>query len=293
MSWCASRYAIEMGRVACLKLSVTHEKCLLGEDGFIQLMIAVAMRSAEPLVQYKDSIRRRTNDGRTALMIAVYSNNIPAIKHLIASEKGMQRPDGRTALMIAAEKDSAEACRLLAPHESGIRISSNIHLSNKQEIGKPVALMLAIVAKSVRCLKWLGEYEKKMTETKQQMTSLMIAAQVGHVEAVQVLRSAEAGEQDSLGWTALMHAAAWDHPNIVKYLVPYELDLVDENDQSALDLAVKYGQLSCIRILAPACAPQFGEAALQKLAAGSTAPAALRPEIQSEICRYLGLGRVK
>lgn len=52
-----------------------------------------------------------------------------------------------------------------------------------------------------------------------------------------------------------MHAAAWDHPNIVKYLVPYELDLVDENDQSALDLAVKYGQLSCIRILAPACAP--------------------------------------
>ena len=88
-----------------------------------------------------------------------------------------------------------------------------------------------------------------------------------------------------------MHATAWDHPNIVKYLVSYELDLVDENDQSVLDLAVKYGQLSCIRILAPACAPQFGEVALQKLSTVSTVPATVRSEIQSEIRRYLDLGK--
>ena len=289
--WCASRYAIEMGRVSCLKLLIAHEKSLLEEDGFTPLMMAVATCSAEPLVQYKDNIRRRTKDGHTALMIAVYSNNISAVKHLLASEKGMRRPDGRTALMIAAEKDNAEACRLLVSYESGIRISSDIRLSNKQEIGKPVALMLAIAAKSVRCLKWLSEYERRLTETKQQMTSLMIAAQVGHIEAVQVLRGDEAGEQDSLGWTALMHATAWDHPNIVKYLVSYELDLVDENDQSVLDLAVKYGQLSCIRILAPACAPQFGEVALQKLSTVSTVPATVRSEIQSEIRRYLDLGK--
>lgn len=288
--WCASRYAIEMGNVACLSLLIEYERALLEEDGFTALMIAVALRSPEAITQYKDNIRKRTKDGNTALMIAVYSHNIPAMKQLLVNEKGMRRPDGRTALMIAAEKDNAEACKILAPHESGVRLSSNVYLSNKQEIGKPVALMLAIQAKSVRCLRWLSEYEKTLTETKQQMTSLMIAAQIGHVEAVQVLRAVEAGEQDSLGWTALMHATAWDHPNIVKYLVPYEFDLVDESDQSVLDLAVKYEQLSCIRVLAPACAPQFGEAALQKLNS-SRIHEPIRTEIHSEICRYLNAAK--
>lgn len=288
--WCASRYAIEMGNVACLNLLIEHERSLLEEDGFTPLMIAVALHSADPITKYKDNIRKHTKDGNTALMIAVYSHNTSAMKQLLISEKGMRRPDGRTALMIAAEKDNAEACRILAPHESGVRLSSDIQLTNKQEIGKPVALMLAVRAKSVRCLRWLSEYEKNLTETKQQMTSLMIAAQIGHIEAVQVLRAVEAGEQDSLGWTALMHATAWDHLNVVRYLVPYEFDLVDENDQSVLDLAVKYEQLSCIKALAPACAPQFGEAALRKLDA-SRAREAIRAEIHSEIRRYLRFGQ--
>ncbi|ESU39865.1 Hypothetical protein GSB_155272 [Giardia duodenalis] len=48
---------------------------------------------------------------------------------------------------------------------------------------------------------------------------------------------------------------------------------------------------TALRILAPACASQFEESALQKLSTVSTVPATVRSEIQSEIRRYLDLGK--
>lgn len=68
-------------------------------------------------------------------------------------------------------------------------------------------------------------------------TALMMAAQNGHEQCVQLLVPFELKIQDDMGWTALMSAAQAGHLNCVKLLLG-EAEIYNSENCTALDIAL-------------------------------------------------------
>ncbi|TNJ27051.1 Ankyrin repeat protein 1 [Giardia muris] len=268
---CAAEHAVLCGNAEGFRTLYTLEQQLLKEDGFTELMLAVAQFS--PLTEELIAMgaRQRTRSGLTALMVAVYMNNLEAVQELLTSEKGMINNEGYTALMLAAKSGRDKACGLLAPEEAGIRFAASFPCA-KKEVGNPTALMLAVIEERNACVRALAPYEASISETEHGMTALMIAACCGNSEAVRLLRDTEAEEQDNCGWTALIHATTSDQTEIVRCLADYEFDIVDEGGRSALEWAVHSGQAECVSILAPSSARIYGAQALNGIPRWLDAP---------------------
>ncbi|EFO64473.1 Kinase, NEK [Giardia lamblia P15] len=85
----------------------------------------------------------------------------------------------------------------------------------------------------------------------QGMTALMHAARQGHTGPVELLVEREKGLQDKNGWTALMHAAYNNRPEVVEILAPHEHGKRNNNNQTALMMAVENGNAEIASLLAP------------------------------------------
>ncbi|EFO63879.1 Protein 21.1 [Giardia lamblia P15] len=80
-------------------------------------------------------------------------------------------------------------------------------------------------------------------------TALMVAAVLGHVEAVKLLMRHESGMRDNDEWTALMWAALVGHAEVVKLLIETEGGMEKGKGFTALVLAAKYDHLECVKLL--------------------------------------------
>ncbi|EFO60981.1 Protein 21.1 [Giardia lamblia P15] len=80
-------------------------------------------------------------------------------------------------------------------------------------------------------------------------TALMVAAVLGHVEAVKLLMRHESGMRDNDEWTALMWAALAGHAEVVELLIRTEGGMERGKGFTALVLAAKYDHLECVKLL--------------------------------------------
>ncbi|ESU36828.1 Ankyrin repeat protein [Giardia duodenalis] len=80
-------------------------------------------------------------------------------------------------------------------------------------------------------------------------TALMVAAVLGHVEAVRLLMEHENGMKSSNEYTALMWAAANGRTEVVRLLLDAEGGMTKEKDFTALAAAAYFGRLDCVKLL--------------------------------------------
>ncbi|EFO61065.1 Hypothetical protein GLP15_2920 [Giardia lamblia P15] len=80
-------------------------------------------------------------------------------------------------------------------------------------------------------------------------TALMVAAVLGHVEAVKLLMRCEGGMRDSKGWTALMWVALFGRTEVVRLLLDVEGGMEKGRGFTALVLAAKSDHLDCVKLL--------------------------------------------
>ena len=81
-------------------------------------------------------------------------------------------------------------------------------------------------------------------------TALMIAAQQGHKEVVELLLEHEKGMRDNQNRTALYHALNSGHMEAAKAILPYE-DPTDEYGVTALMRTADRGDIEVARLLTP------------------------------------------
>ena len=88
------------------------------------------------------------------------------------------------------------------------------------------------------------------------MTALMVAADKGHTECVELLLVKEAGMQDRKGWTALMYATYNNRLECARLLAKKETDMKTTHKwnwfppgSTALDIAKKRGHAEIVSIL--------------------------------------------
>ncbi|KAE8302927.1 Ankyrin repeat protein 1 [Giardia duodenalis] len=80
-------------------------------------------------------------------------------------------------------------------------------------------------------------------------TALMVAAVLGHVEAVRLLMEHENGMKSSTELTALMWAAANGRTEVVRLLLEVEGCMEKCRGCTALSFAACYGRLDCVKLL--------------------------------------------
>ncbi|ESU34744.1 Ankyrin repeat protein [Giardia duodenalis] len=80
-------------------------------------------------------------------------------------------------------------------------------------------------------------------------TALMVAAVLGHVEAVKLLMRCESRMRSSNDLTALMWAAANGRTEVVRLLLDAEGGMTKEKDFTALTAAAYFGRLDCVKLL--------------------------------------------
>ncbi|TNJ29655.1 Kinase, NEK [Giardia muris] len=86
-------------------------------------------------------------------------------------------------------------------------------------------------------------------QTETLKTSLMFAAEKGHINCVRYLLSYEKNMADEQGHTALMYAARTGNVECVGALLPYEARSVNNFGHTALILAVINGHFDCVKLL--------------------------------------------
>ena len=77
----------------------------------------------------------------------------------------------------------------------------------------------------------------------------MVAAVLGHVEAVKLLMKHERCMRSSNEYTALMWAAANGRAEVVKLLLEVEGGMTKNKDFTALTAAAYFGRLDCVKLL--------------------------------------------
>ena len=92
------------------------------------------------------------------------------------------------------------------------------------------------------------------TQTPAGATALMVACHAGDRDLVSLLLSRpdiHPDFQENDGWTALMFAAYFDHPEIVQILLNHGIDLSVRNvhGQTALSLAQEFGRADVVRVI--------------------------------------------
>lgn len=151
--------------------------------------------------------------GGTALMLAAELGCIEAVKEFIRmnTELGMQKPNGVTALMIAIKKGHNAIVDLLADREHSHTVADPPGFT---------ALMLAVLAQNAKAVERLLAFEAQRT-TNDGVTALMIAAEIGKPEILDLLAPAEYGLADKNRKTAVDYARSSE---IGIYLQRYSRD---------------------------------------------------------------------
>ncbi|EFO61358.1 Protein 21.1 [Giardia lamblia P15] len=154
---------------------------------------------------------------------------------------------------LAPEKDTSE---------EGAGKSSSTEFSQTDDEGSVdengvTTLMEAASRNDVKAIKRYLPYQARMVAKLvkagrveiHEGTALMVAAVLGHVEAVKLLMRCEGGMRDSKGWTALMWVALFGRTEIVRLLLDVEGGMEKGRGFTALVLAAKSDHLDCVKLL--------------------------------------------
>ena len=151
------------------------------------------------------------------------------IPKLIQLEAGVVRSTGGTALMLAAELGCSEVV------EEFVRMNAELGMQKPNGV---TALMIAIRKGDDAIIDLLVEREHSHTTTNPPgFTALMLAALAQNAKAVERLLAFEAQRSTSDGVTALMIAAESGKPEILDLLGPAESSLIDKNHNTAVNYA--------------------------------------------------------
>ena len=167
--------------------------------------------------------------GMTAMMHAIRSGNVEAVRKLAQYESQVQDANGKTALMHAVCFGHLEIVKELVASEAGY-----------SDIEDNTALMYAVRAGRLDIVRALAYCECRRKD-KNGMTAMMHAARTGSLDIVRELVCYEARMQDKNGMTAMMHAVDLRHSNIVSELSYKEHNMSDNNGKTALLHAIENG----------------------------------------------------
>ena len=174
-------------------------------------------------------------------MRAASDGNAARLRSLLDTRNellGLQNKPGKTALMLAAERGHCECVRALL-QEVGATTRSGT-----------TALMLAVRARHKPVIELLAPLEGALSG----MTALMQAVIAGPVsDATVVAHSADLGQRDRCGMSALMYAALFCRPGSAALILrsainrgTSELSLVSNRQDTALMIAAEQGCPACV-----------------------------------------------
>lgn len=158
----------------------------------------VLLKFIPRLIQMEQGVVRST--GGTALMLAAELGCLEAVEEFVRmnAELGMQKPNGVTALMIAIRKGHNSIVNLLVEREHSHTVTDPPGFT---------ALMLAVLAQNTKAVERLLAFEAQRA-TNDGVTALMIAAEIGKSEILDLLAPAEYGLLDKNHNTAVDYACS-------------------------------------------------------------------------------------
>ncbi|TNJ30758.1 Ankyrin repeat protein 2 [Giardia muris] len=260
--------AAEKGRVNCIPL-LEKEIGMRNNDGWTALMLAAYNGNADCVKVLLSEAGKQTTSklgsffpGTTALMIAARRNHPEVVNLLLPYEQGLRDFKGRTAKWYAdnssEEKDFSQVRKLLKnedtnrlspPPKEALMLSffamkgdvegvrKYVSHAGYQDSNGMTALMKAAMVGHSNCISIL-EREIGMRDNDGR-TALMLVASNGKMDCAQILLP-EAGKQTTKEWdsfpsgmTALMIAAYFNHPDVVKLLLPYEQGMRNSEEHAA------------------------------------------------------------
>lgn len=199
----------------CFEILVPPFACLQDASGYTALMWTIRL-----YVQIKE-----TNAPESTVCTIL----LKFISHLIPLEAGIVRPSGGTALMLAAELGCLEVVKEF--------VNINAELGMQKPNGV-TALMIAIKKGHNDIVDLLAEREHSHTVVDPPgFTALMLAVLAQNAKAVERLLAFEAQRTTNDGVSALMIAAEIGRPEILELLAPAEYGLIDKNRNTAVDYA--------------------------------------------------------
>lgn len=178
----------------------------------------------------------------TPLMTAAQRGSLRECRNNIQYAR-QQLPDGMTALMFAADAGNKSIVEFLAPYECSFIRKNNM-----------CAAEIALARGHFDCAEVLRSAEALRINNLNSVVGGMLcniisAAKSNSLFAVWSLLPDQRGMKDDQGMTALMHAAALGHKEIVCLLSKYELRLQDNHGRTALMLASKHLHSSVLEFL--------------------------------------------
>ena len=253
-------------------------------DGESALMIAIA--GGHEVIAYKllacgADLALRNNAGRTALMVAAGKGLGETVKRLLqrGADANQKNKDGGTAMMYAA---NAEVLGLLLKHGGEVNLqdlrgSTALMLAagsgqeqivelllqsgadvDRQDNDGGTALIQAAIEGNERIIEMLclADADLELQDAKG-VSVLMYAVIHGHEGLVQMLLEMDQwedlfGQQDVSGKTALIFAAFWNRPAIVRHLLESSYNIRAAKTQRpsfALQMAKEQGHVACVEIL--------------------------------------------
>ena len=201
-----------------------------GQDEEVQTFLATG---ADPNFQGQDDV--------TYLMEAAYQGNTGTVQVLLnaGAEVNTKSRVRRTALMEAAEKGHTETVRVLLDYGAEV---------DAREDRGIFRTIYRVVKKG---LPFLGG--SKQSNSKSNSTALMMAANRGHTQTVQVLldAGAKSDAKNTLGRTPLMMAANGGHTQTVELLLENQVRVneKDKQDHTALMAANQNGHIQIAQLL--------------------------------------------
>lgn len=206
------------------------------ENGGLDVFSILLKANADPFA--------KTKKGLNAMHIAVKNGNTKIVELLLPFKELLDSTTGldRTPLMLAAESGHTRVCEILLKAGSDPLVERNDGYN---------AMHSAVLLGKVEVVKLLLAHKQLLdSKTKEGMTPLYIAANLGHVEICEILLKAGANFQnDDLN---VMHSTAYNgKAEIVKLLAVYKqlLDSRTKEGTTPLIFAAKQGHAEICEIL--------------------------------------------
>lgn len=218
--------------------------------------------------QYLSEIRKRDQDGRTALIHAASNGHKEIVDLLKKDEAGLKDNSGRFALLCAYSYNHLHIVAALGPLEGDMMDDQNrtvlilaaraghaavamkltSYSAGHQDENGISALMYAVNSNLQDVAKALAPREAGL-RSKKGWTALMEASRAGNAEIVKLLMKREAKMTTPTGWTALMSAASEGASKACLLLIPYEAKMTDTLGETALMKAARTGKADTIKLL--------------------------------------------
>lgn len=232
--------------------------------------------------QVKDNVNIVNSKGDTLLMVAAAMGNLPAVEELLYAGADVNRKNAftkDTAIMRALYANHPDIARTLVLSGADLNIKNNynhspLFLVLEKKNGELIDLFLTSGVKEgldpnylfraaakknpmgiVAMLK--GGVDPNVKNAKGN-TPLIISASLGDVASVEALMAyrADVNAANNAGNTALMYAARYNHPDVIRELLKpqtmqaaLDVDMQNEAGETALYLAAARGYVDVVRRL--------------------------------------------